>query len=67
MIDLIFIYFVSAASVVVLYISMVLTVRFPVSAFVRAHLLVVDCFTSLRLKIISNMFDIVASPRLGKD
>ena len=43
------------------------TVRFPVSAFVRAHLLVVDCVTSLRLAIISNTFDIIASPRLGRD
>ena len=43
------------------------TVRFSVSAFVRAHLLVVDCVTSLRLAIISNTFDIIASPRLGKD
>ena len=46
---------------------LVLTDRFPVSAFVRAHLLVVDCVTSLRLAIISNTLDIIASPRLGKD
>ena len=35
------------------------TVRFPVPAFVRAHLLVVDCVTSLRLAI--NTFDIIAT------
>ena len=46
---------------------LVLTIRFPVSAFVRAHLLVVDFVTSLRLAIISNTFDIIASPRLGRD
>ena len=42
-------------------------IRFPVSTFVRVHLLVVDCVTSLRLAIISNTFDIIASPRLGRD
>ena len=46
---------------------LLLTVCFPVSDFVSAHLLVVYCVTSLRPAIILNTFDIIPNPRLGKD
>ena len=46
---------------------LLLTVCFPVSDFVSVHLLAVDCVTSLRPAIILNTFDMIASPRLGKD